>query len=84
LSTPKNNFWHQQNGTITGKAAGGFKRRYKLELRAEDKQKMINGLADKARREAVTLLFAAKDAERNNAAVLQEVLQARIGSGKTA
>ena len=59
---------------------GEFRRRYKLELRTEEKQKILNDLAKKARRKTVILLFAAKDIERNNAAVLQEVLQSKLNS----
>lgn len=55
-----------------------FKRRYKLELHAADKEAVIQDLADKAGKGMITLVFAAKDAEHNNARVLQEVIERRL------
>ncbi len=57
---------------------GEFKRRYKLELCARDKQNILNGLAKRGGHETITLLFAAKDPLRNNAVVLREVLLANL------
>jgi uncharacterized protein YeaO (DUF488 family) len=59
---------------------GEFKRRYKLELQAKTKQKLLDDLAEKARHGPITLLFGAKDTERNNAVVLGEVLKAKLAS----
>ena len=49
-----------------------FKKRYRKEL--EDRQDMIEDLKKEARKRTVTLLFAAKDSERNNAVVLKEII----------
>jgi len=51
-----------------------FRRRYREELSATEKQTALQALAERARREAVTLVFAAADPDRNNAVVLKEVL----------
>ena len=51
-----------------------FRRRYREELASPDKQAALRALAERARREAVTLVFAAGDPDRNNAVVLKELL----------
>jgi len=50
-----------------------FKKRYRKEL--EDRQEIIRDLRTEARRKTVTLLFAAKDTERNNAVALKEIIE---------
>ena len=50
-----------------------FKKRYKKEL--EDGQDVIEDLKKAAQKETVTLLYAAKDTERNNAVVLKEIIE---------
>ena len=50
-----------------------FKKRYKKEL--EDRQDVIEDLNKAAQKETVTLLYAAKDTERNNAVVLKEIIE---------
>ena len=50
-----------------------FKKRYKKEL--EDRQDVIEDLNKAAQMETVTLLYAAKDTERNNAVVLKEIIE---------
>jgi len=50
-----------------------FKKRYAAEL--DDQGERIKQLAQEARKHTVTLLFAAKDAEHNNAVALKEHLQ---------
>jgi len=50
-----------------------FKKRYRKEL--EDRQDMIEDLRKEAQKGTVTLLFAAKDSERNNAVALKEVIE---------
>ena len=52
-----------------------FRRRYREELGVPDKQAALQALVERARREAVTLVFAAADSDRNNAIVLKEVLE---------
>lgn len=52
-----------------------FRRRYREEFRAPGNQAALKALAERARREAVTLVFAAADPDRNNAVVLKEALE---------
>ena len=49
-----------------------FKKKYLKEL--EGKKQIIGQLKTIQKKGAITLLFAAKDAERNNAAVLKDIL----------
>jgi uncharacterized protein YeaO (DUF488 family) len=49
-----------------------FAARYRAEL--EQRPEVLRVLRDLRRRSAVTLVFAARDAERSNAAVLRELL----------
>ncbi len=51
-----------------------FQRRYREELQAPDKQPLLKELADRARQGAVTFVYAARDTERNSAALLKEYL----------
>lgn len=60
---------------------GEFRRRYKLELHAEVKEKLIRKLANKAQNGTITLTYAAKDTEHNNAVVLKEVIENQLGAG---
>ncbi|HWI41362.1 MAG TPA: DUF488 family protein [Verrucomicrobiae bacterium] len=50
-----------------------FRRRYAAEL--EEKREDLEQLRRECRKEKATLLFAARDEERNNAVVLKEVLE---------
>lgn len=50
-----------------------FQARYLEELEAHGE--VLRDLAERARRERVTLLYGSRDTERNNAMVLREVLQ---------
>ncbi len=50
-----------------------FKRRYSAELEAQREE--VEQLAQKAKKRKVTLLFAAKDVEHNNAVALKEFLE---------
>ena len=52
-----------------------FRRRYVAELRAQGAA--LAALARKSRARAVTLLFAARDADHNNAVVLKGVIERR-------
>jgi uncharacterized protein YeaO (DUF488 family) len=52
-----------------------FKRRYFAELRAVEEQ--VRGLATRARRRRVTLVYAARDEAHSNAAALREYLRRR-------
>jgi uncharacterized protein YeaO (DUF488 family) len=49
-----------------------FRKRYKAELR--DKKELLDKIRSQAEKGTVTLLFAARDVEHNNAVVLKEVL----------
>jgi uncharacterized protein YeaO (DUF488 family) len=49
-----------------------FRDRYRHEL--NDKPDMIEDLKKAARQGTITLLYAAKDADRNNAVVLKEII----------
>lgn len=52
-----------------------FQKRYERELDAEPARTLLDELARKAARGAVTLVFAAKDAEHNNAVVLARMIE---------
>ena len=56
-----------------------FRRRYRAELREHDKRLLLTELAARAKRGDITLVFAARDEERNSAAVLKRVLESRTG-----
>ena len=49
-----------------------FRRRYKEELK--EKRELIERLREEAKRGTITLLYAARDEEHNNAVVLKEVI----------
>lgn len=53
-----------------------FKKRYAKELAA--KKEEIDRLLEKARHGAITLVYAAKDEEHNNAVFLKEYLEKRL------
>lgn len=50
-----------------------FSKRYKVEI--QDHKEEMDKLRIKAKSEKITLLFAAKNAEMNNAVVIKEVLE---------
>ena len=50
-----------------------FSKRYKVEI--QDHKEEMDKLRKKAKSEKITLLFAAKNAEMNNAVVIKEVLE---------
>lgn len=52
-----------------------FRRRYRNELEARGKLDELRELAERSRRETITLLFGARDEEHNNAVVLKELLE---------
>ena len=53
-----------------------FARRYRAELRTQ--RSLLQTLRERARRERITLLYAARDARLNQATVLRELLQRRV------
>jgi len=50
-----------------------FRRRYRAEL--EERGEMLDGLREKARHGPLTVVYAARDEEHNNAVVLVELLR---------
>lgn len=57
-----------------------FVSRFRRELAQGSGPAQLDELARRARRETVTLLFAARDEEHNNAVVIEQAVQARMGS----
>ena len=58
-----------------------FRKRYEAELRAPEKAVLLRLLVDKAREGVVTLVFAARDPERNSAVVLQRYVEKALAKG---
>ncbi|MGH7772529.1 MAG: DUF488 family protein, N3 subclade [Candidatus Binatia bacterium] len=56
---------------------GEFRRRYRNELKGRGKLEAPQGLARRARSEAIKPLFGAHDEQHNNAVVLKEMPQER-------
>lgn len=56
-----------------------FRRRYRSEL--EGSSALVQELLEKARGAPLTLLFSARDLQRNQAVVLREWLDERLGNG---
>lgn len=54
-----------------------FQQRYRLELKSEASAALLNSIRQKARTQDVTLLFAAKNEEHNNAVVLRDLLETK-------
>jgi uncharacterized protein YeaO (DUF488 family) len=52
-----------------------FQSRFREELKAPAARKTLAELAERAKTGAVTLIFASRDARRNNAAVVKQVLE---------
>lgn len=59
-----------------------FQRRYAEELRSPDKQPALRILAEKARTATITLLYAARDREHNNAIALQRIVESLTEGGQ--
>jgi uncharacterized protein YeaO (DUF488 family) len=57
-----------------------FQRRYIKELEDPEKTSQIEELLQQVRQGTATLVFAAKDEEKNNAVVLKHYLEQRLGS----
>ena len=57
-----------------------FQKRYTRELSAPDKKKVVENLRRISRIATVTLLYAAKDNDRNNAIILAAFLNRKTGS----
>jgi uncharacterized protein YeaO (DUF488 family) len=52
-----------------------FRARYQLELRVKAAREKIEALVKRGRRAAVTLIYAARDEEYNDAVVLKDVIE---------
>lgn len=52
-----------------------FRERYRVELERSPARLAIESLAERARKQRVTLVFGARDAQHSQAAVLREVLE---------
>jgi uncharacterized protein YeaO (DUF488 family) len=52
-----------------------FQQRYATELQAADKQTLLRQLAAAAQHKTITLVFAARDTQRNSAVVLKQILE---------
>lgn len=57
-----------------------FRERYRRELAAPAQVARLDALAELARRDTVTLVYGARDEEHNQARVLAEELERRLGS----
>lgn len=57
-----------------------FQRRYRVELR--EHQPELESILEAARRGTVTLLYSSHDTEHNNAVVLRDYLQRKLGSDR--
>ena len=57
-----------------------FRRRYRVELERPEQQEILAQLVALARAGPVTLLYGARDTERNQAVVIREVLEERLRS----
>lgn len=59
-----------------------FRKRYRNELEESPRKEALDQLIGLARQGNLTLVFGALDAERSNAAVIAEVIQAKAKSGR--
>ncbi len=55
-----------------------FRKKYREELQKPPRQGLLEELVQSARREKVTLVFGARDAERSNASVIAEMIRERL------
>ena len=56
-----------------------FRSGYLKELRSDPAREKMRSIAEKARKGNVTLLYSARDEEHNNAVVLRDLLQRKLG-----
>ena len=57
-----------------------FQARFRAELQGGERSRLLEELAERARRGTVTLLYGARDPERNQAVVIGDVLRERLRS----
>jgi uncharacterized protein YeaO (DUF488 family) len=55
-----------------------FRKRYRQELRKPPRKALLAELVERARKERLTLVFGARDAERSNAGVVAEMVQGML------
>ena len=55
-----------------------FRNKYRQELSKLPRKALLEELVERAGKEQVTLVFAARDAERSNAAVLAEMIRGKL------
>lgn len=55
-----------------------FRRRYRKELAQPRQRGLLDDLAETARKRPLTLLYGARDTERNQAVVIRELLEKRL------
>ncbi len=56
----------------------GFRTRYRRELGRSPRKELVDTLAARARKEQVTLVCGARDAEHSNAAVIAELIREQL------
>jgi uncharacterized protein YeaO (DUF488 family) len=56
-----------------------FRERFRQELREPEKELILRNLAREAQEGTITLIFAARDREHNNAVFLKELLDGLVG-----
>jgi uncharacterized protein YeaO (DUF488 family) len=55
-----------------------FRKRYRKELKEAPRKEVLDRLISMARKGTLTLVFGARDADRSNAAVIGEVIRAKL------
>ena len=55
-----------------------FRKKYHGELSKAPRKALLDALVERARKDQVTLVFGARDAERSNAAVLAEMIRGEL------
>ncbi len=55
-----------------------FRRRFRAELEKSPRKELVAELVQRARKEKVTLVFGARDAERCNATVIAEIIREQL------
>jgi uncharacterized protein YeaO (DUF488 family) len=55
-----------------------FRKRYRQELRKPPRKALLEELVERARKERLTLVFGARDAERSNAAAIAEMVRSSL------
>ena len=59
-----------------------FRKRYRAELAESPRKEALERLIAMAKQGSLTLVFGARDAEHSNAAVIAEMIQAKLKGGK--